>query len=67
MKNQVLKALSLASLVFALMSPTVFANIGKPIKVNIPLAFTVGNTTLPAGAYGVRNLTSEALQIQSAE
>ena len=65
MKNQVLKSLSLASLVFGLMSPTVFANIGEPIKVNIPFAFTVGNTTLPAGAYRVRNLTSEALLIQS--
>src|SRR5215510_11153528 len=67
MKNQVLKSLSLASLVFALMSPTVFANIGEPIKVNIPFALTVGNTTLPAGACRVRNLTSEALQIQSAD
>src|SRR5262245_2195366 len=67
MKNQVLKALSLASLVFALMAPTVSANISEPIKVNIPFAFTVRNKTLPAGAYRVSNLTSEMLQIQSAD
>jgi len=67
MKNQILKALSLASLLFALMAPTVSANISYPLKVNIPFAFTAGNTTLPAGEYRVRNLTSEALLIQSAD
>jgi len=67
MKNQALKALSLASLIFALMAPTVFANIGEPLKVNIPFAFTVGNKTLPAGAYRVRNITADALLIQSAD
>ena len=67
MKKQVLKALSLASLIFALTGPNVSANIGEPIKVNIPFAFTAGNKTLPAGAYRVRNLTSETLLIQSAD
>src|SRR5262245_1468524 len=67
MKIQVLKALSLAGLIFALTSPTVFAKIGEPIKVNIPFAFTVRNKTLPAGVYRVRNLMSDALLIQSAD
>src|SRR5262245_11202067 len=67
MKKQVLKALSLASLIFALTGPTVSANIGEPLNVKIPFAFTAGNKTLPAGAYRVRNLTSETLLIQSAD
>src|SRR5262245_20693420 len=67
MKRQVLKALSMASLIVALTAFTVSANIGEPPKVNIPFAFTVGYKTLPAGANKVRNVTSEALLIHSAD
>ena len=65
MKTQILKVLSIASFIVVLTVASASANISEPLKVNIPFAFTVGNQTLPAGAYKVNTVAGKTLQIRS--
>ncbi|MGH9844512.1 MAG: hypothetical protein ACREEM_37800 [Blastocatellia bacterium] len=58
MKKQALKIFSMLSLAVALAAVAVYANpASSPLKANIPFDFSVGDKTLPAGAYTVTPLT----------
>ena len=54
---------------FLLLLPLAQAQVSQSIQGNVPFAFQVGNTVLPAGEYIVHPLRSgsPALQIQSSE
>ena|ERR1051326_9058444 len=58
MKKQALKVFSLLSLSVMLAVVSVYANPTGSIKANIPFDFSVGDKTLPAGAYTVAASTT---------
>lgn len=61
MKKQALKIFSMLSLVVTLAFGTVYANPSSPLKTNIPFSFSVGNETLPAGAYMIEPQTTPSV------
>jgi hypothetical protein len=65
MKKQVLKILSTLSLFVVLAVGSVYAQSDLRLKVNIPFEFSVGNETLPAGEYTVRQMFQGVLMIQN--
>jgi hypothetical protein len=62
MRNSALMGLAVAAVVVVLSVPASLQAQSPTLKVNIPFEFHIGNQTLPAGTYTVRNF-SDALRI----
>ncbi len=60
MRQQIVTFLFASSLLFSLSSPsTAHAELSQSLKVDVPFEFSVGDRTLPAGAYTLKPLTGK--------
>jgi hypothetical protein len=64
MKTRIL-AVAAALLAFTMVAAQSKAQTWRMVQVNVPFAFTVGNTTLPAGEYTIQRVlnTSESVEL----
>ncbi|MBD0326362.1 MAG: hypothetical protein ICV68_08020 [Pyrinomonadaceae bacterium] len=67
MKKQFLVTFAMLSLLLALSLVSVQAQSGNRIEVQIPFAFQVGDKTLPAGDYNIKQLSQDTLLVESME
>ncbi|MDT4955445.1 MAG: hypothetical protein QOJ02_3583 [Acidobacteriota bacterium] len=67
MTKKLYSAFAMLSLVLMLAVISVQAQSRGKIEVNVPFEFSLGNKTLPAGAYSVRQLSRNSILIESAD
>lgn len=65
MRKQIFSTFAMLSLLFALAVVSVQAQSRSGITVKVPFAFQVGDKTLPAGDYSIKQLSQDALLIES--
>jgi hypothetical protein len=65
MKKQFLGTFAMLSLMLALAVVSVQAQTRNRIEVQIPFAFQIGDKTLPAGDYSIKQLSQDTLAIES--
>jgi hypothetical protein len=65
MKKQFLGTFAMLSLLLALAALSVQAQSRNSIEVQIPFAFQVGDKTLPAGDYSIKQLSQDTLLVES--
>lgn len=68
MRNQILKTMTMVSVLIMLSAVSGRAQVGSNFRVNVPFDFIVSDKTLPAGVYIVTRSTrgsAEGLRIQS--
>jgi len=67
MKNQIIKTTAILGLFFMLAIVSVQAQTPSRIEVNVPFDFSVGKTTLKAGAYSIKRASGTMLSVRSAD
>jgi hypothetical protein len=63
MRNQILKRLATFGLFLTLVAASVQAQTENSIKVNVPFDFTAGQTSLSAGIYSVKLISTNVLLV----
>jgi hypothetical protein len=66
MKKQITGTVAVLSLLFALAVVSVQAQRVSRITAHIPFAFQIGDKTLPAGDYSIKQLSQNALLVKTA-
>ncbi len=70
MKNIIIRAVAVLSLMASVSIMTAYAQSPETVKFEAPFEFTIGETTLPAGKYSISRLrfnTSDILLIRDAD
>ncbi|HEX8847137.1 MAG TPA: hypothetical protein VF791_21010 [Pyrinomonadaceae bacterium] len=67
MKKRIYSMFAMLSLLFAVAVASVQAGGVTKLTVNIPFDFQIGDKTLPAGTYSVRQLAQNVVLIESAD
>lgn len=67
MTKRLYSTLAMLSLILMLAVVSVQAQSGMRVEVNIPFDFTLGNKTLPAGVYSIREYSQKSILIMSAD
>ena len=67
MKSNRIATLSLLALALLVSVPSTFAQTHVKANADVPFAFKVGNSALPAGSYTVSSIASSAISIASRE
>jgi hypothetical protein len=63
MRKQIFSTFAILSLLFALAVVSVQAQARRSITVTVPFAFQIGDKTLPAGDYSIRQLSTDTLLV----
>jgi hypothetical protein len=65
MRKQIFSTFAILSLLFALAVVSVQAQTRRSITVTVPFAFQIGDKTLPAGDYSIKQLSADTLVVAS--
>lgn len=67
MRKQIFSTFAILSLLFALAVVSVQAQSQSRITVKVPFAFQIGDKTLPAGDYNIKQLSTGTLLVESTD
>ena len=65
MKNQTFRLVAILGIFLGLAVASVHAQAPSKVEVNIPFEFSAGKTTLPAGVYSIKRLSSNNVTLRS--